>query len=140
MNRMVYNPQSGIYEQANEFPDMYNSNPRFIGNHDSDDSSTDSYGNNKYGNRCIGGNAALQPGYKGYNTSLGNRDLNAAVKLQQNSLKLRENKQREEHERYKAKEANTAANARICANNYKKSAQCAELKEQVKLQKMLQKK
>lgn len=136
---MVYNPRSGIYEQSNDFPDMYNSNPRFTGNDDSDDSSTDSYGNQKYGNRCIGGNAALMPGYKGYNTSLGTRDLNAAVKLQQDSLRSRENRQRDEHERYKAREAATAERAKICASNYKKSAQCAELKEQIKADKMLQK-
>jgi len=132
---MIYNPQTGIYEQSNEFPDMYNSNPRFSSNNDSDDSSTDSYGNQKYGNRCIGGNAALQPNYKGYNTSLGTKELNSAVKLQKDALKLKENKQKEEHERYKAKEANIAAKAKICEANYKKSAQCAELKEQVKLTK-----
>ena len=136
MNRMVYNPQTGIYEQSNEFPDMYNSNPRF---NDSDSESEDSYGNKKYGNRCIGGNTAFHPGYKGYNTSLGNTELKASIRLQQDAIKMRENRQRDEHERYKAKEANTAANARICASNLKKSAQWAELNEQVKADKMLNK-
>jgi hypothetical protein len=133
MNRMVYNPRTGIYEQENEFQDMYNSNPRFS-NSDSDDD-TDMFGNNLYGNRCIGGNAALQPNYSGYNTTLGTRELNSAVKLQQDALKFNENRKKTEHDRYVAKEAQTAANAKICAANYKKSAQCAELKEQVKIQK-----
>lgn len=134
MNRMVYNPQTGIYEQSNEFQDMYNSNPSF-----NDSDSEDSCGNKKYGNRCIGGNAAFQPGYKGYSSSLGNAELKASIRLQQDANKMRENRQKLEHERYKAKEANTAANARICASNLKKSAQWAELNEQVKADKMLYK-
>ena len=125
MNRMVYNPASGIYEQSNEFPDMYNSNPMSARN--------DGGGG---GNTSIGGNMAFSPGYQGYNAQVGRTENAAAVKLQQQSVSARQDFAQRERERYVQKEANTAKLAKVAEQNYK-SAQCANLKEAVKADKML---
>ena len=126
MNRMVYNPASGIYEQSNEFPDMYNSNPMSARN--------DGGGG---GNTSIGGNMAFSPGYQGYNAQVGRTENAAAVKLQQQSVSARQDFAQRERERYVQKEANTAKLAKVAEQNYKSSAQCANLKEAVKADKML---
>ena len=126
MNRMVYNPASGIYEQSNEFPDMYNSNPMSSRNNDGSG-----------GNTCIGGNMAFSPGYQGYNAQVGRTENAAAVKLQQQSVNARQDAAQRERERYVQKEANTAKLAKVAEQNYKSSAQCTYLKEAVKADKML---
>jgi hypothetical protein len=126
MNRMVYNPASGIYEQSNEFPDMYNSNPMSARNNDGGG-----------GNTCIGGNMAFSPGYQGYNAQVGRTENAAAVKLQQQSVNTRQNFAQWERERHAEKEASTAKLAKVAEQNYKSSAQCAYLKEAVKADKML---
>ena len=108
MNRMVYNPASGIYEQSNEFPDMYNSTPMSARNNDGSG-----------GNTCIGGNMAFSPGYGGYNVAAGRIENAAALKLQYQSVNARQDAAQRERERYKS------------------SAQCAYLKEAVKADKML---
>ena len=126
-NRMVYNPESGIYEQACEFPDMYNSN--MMSRRDDEYSS----------NTCIGGNMAFSPGYQGYNTSLGRKENNAAVKLQKQDMSARQTLAQQERERYLEREANTTRLAKIAEQNYKKSAQCANLKTEIKVEKMLDK-
>ena len=123
---MVYNPASGIYEQSNEFPDMYNSNPMSARN--------DGGGG---GNTSIGGNMAFSPGYQGYNAQVGRTENAAAVKLQQQSVSARQDFAQRERERYVQKEANTAKLAKVAEQNYKSSAQCANLKEAVKADKML---
>jgi len=125
MNRMVYNPASGIYEQSNEFPDMYNSNPMSARNNDGG------------GNTCIGGNMAFSPGYQGYNAQVGKTENAAAVKLQQQSVNARQQFAQQERERYLQKEASTAKLVKAAEQNYKNSAQCAYLKEAVKADKML---
>ena len=126
MNRMVYNPASGIYEQSNEFPDMYNSNPMSARNDGGEG-----------GNTSIGGNMAFSPGYQGYNAQVGRTENAAAVKLQQQSVSARQDFAQRERERYVQKEANTAKLAKVAEQNYKSSAQCANLKEAVKADKML---
>ena len=126
MNRMVYNPASGIYEQSNEFPDMYNSNPM---------SSRSSDGSG--GNTCIGGNMAFSPGYQGYNVAAGRKENAAAVKLQSLDAHQMYSRSERERERHVQKEANTAKLAKVAEQNYKSSAQCANLKEAVKADKML---
>jgi hypothetical protein len=126
MNRMVYNPASGIYEQSNEFPDMYNSNPMSARNNDGSG-----------GNTCIGGNMAFSPGYQGYNVAAGRKENAAAVKLQQQSVNARQDAAQRERERYVQKEANTAKLAKVAEQNYKSSAQCTYLKEAVKADQML---
>ena len=123
---MVYNPASGIYEQSNEFPDMYNSNPMSARNNDGGG-----------GNTCIGGNMAFSPGYQGYNAQVGRTENAAAVKLQQQSVNTRQNFAQWERERHAEKEASTAKLAKVAEQNYKSSAQCAYLKEAVKADKML---
>ena len=126
MNRMVYNPASGIYEQSNEFPDMYNSNPMSARNNDGSG-----------GNTCIGGNMAFSPGYGGYNVAAGRIENAAALKLQYQSVNARQDFAQRERERHVQKEASTAKLAKVAEQNYKSSAQCAYLKEAVKADKML---
>jgi hypothetical protein len=126
MNRMVYNPASGIYEQSNEFPDMYNSNPMSARNNDGSG-----------GNTCIGGNMAFSPGYQGYNAQIGRTENAAAIKLQSLDAYQMSCRSERERERYVQKEANTAKLAKVAEQNYKSSAQCTYLKEAVKADKML---
>ncbi len=123
---MVYNLASGIYEQSNEFPDMYNSNPMSARNSDGSG-----------GNTCIGGNMAFSPGYQGYNAQVGRTENAAAVRLQQQSVNTRQDFAQWERERYIQKEASTAKLAKVAEQTYKNSAQCANLKEAVKADKML---
>ena len=126
MNRMVYNPDTGIYEQACEFPDMYNSNP--MSRHSDDEYS---------GNTCIGGNMAFSPGYKGYDAKELKRSNDIAVKMQRKEQNARETFAQQERERYIQKQENTARLCKVAEQNYKKSAQCAYLKEEIKAEKML---
>ena len=126
MNRMVYNPASGIYEQSNEFPDMYNSTPMSARNNDGSG-----------GNTCIGGNMAFSPGYGGYNVAAGRIENAAALKLRYQSVNARQDFAQRERERHVQKEASTAKLAKVAEQNYKSSAQCACLKEAVKADKML---
>jgi len=124
---MVYNPATGIYEQSNEFPDMYNSNPMSARNNDGVGG----------GNTCIGGNMAFSPGYQGYNTQVGRTENSAAVRLQYQSVNAKQDFAQRERERYVQKEASTAKLAKVAEQNYQSSAQCAYLKEAVKADKML---
>lgn len=127
MNRMVYNPNTGIYEQTEE-EDMYNSNMM--------SRNTNSYDENN-GNTCIGGNTAFMPGYKGYNASVSKRYNNAAIKNQYIEQNARQTFAKQERERYVQKQENISRLGKVAQQNYKKSAQCAYLKEEIKLEKML---
>ncbi len=124
---MIFNPQTGIYEQSCEFPDMYNSN--IMSNN-----SNDRYS----GNTCIGGNMAFSPGYKGYDAQQAKRTNDAAIKLQYQEQNARQSFAQREHERYIEKQKNTERLCKIAEQNYKNSAQYASLKEEVKAQKMLE--
>jgi hypothetical protein len=126
MNRMVYNPATGIYEQACEFPDMYNSNMI----------SRNTY-NEDGGNTCIGGNAAFMPGYKGINVSEYKHSNNIAVRNQIKEQNSRQTFAQQERERYSQKQENTNRLCKIAEQNYKNSPQCAYLKEEIKAEKML---
>jgi hypothetical protein len=128
MNRMVYNPNTGIYEQSCEFEDMYNSNMM--------SRNKNSYDEN-IGNTCIGGNAAFMPGYKGYNASESKRYNNAAIKNQYIEQNARQTFAQQERERYVQKQENISRLSKVAEQNYKKSSQCAHLKEEIKAEKML---
>lgn len=127
MKRMVYNPNTGIYEQFEE-QDMYNSNMM--------SSNTNSYDENS-GNTCIGGNMAFMLGYKGYNASVSKRYNNAAIKNQYIEQNARQTFAKQERERYVQKQENISRLSKVAQQNYMKSAQCAYLKEEIKLEKML---
>lgn len=126
MNRMVYNPEKGIYEQACEFEDMYNSNPMSRNTYDEG-----------LGNTCIGGNAAFMPGYKGINTKEFKHSNSIAIKNQYKEQNARQTFAQQERERYAQKQQNIDKLSKIAEQNYKKSAQCSYLKEAVKAEKML---
>lgn len=121
---MVYNPNTCIYEEE----DMYNSNMM--------SKNTNSYDENT-GNTCIGGNMAFMSGYKGYNASVSKRYNNAAIKNQYTEQNARQKFAQQERERYVQKQENISRAAKVAEQNYKKSSQCAYLKEEIKLEKML---
>lgn len=129
MNRMIYNPNpnTGMYEQSEE-EGMYNSNMMLR--------NTNSYDENT-GNTCIGGNMAFMPGYKGYNANVSKRYNNAAIKNQYIEQNARQKFAQQERERYVQKRENITRHSKVAEQNYKKSAQCAYLKEEIKLEKRL---
>lgn len=60
-------------------------------------------------------------------------------KLQKQAMTARQTFSQQERERYLEREANTARLSKIAEQNYKKSTQCANLKTEIKVEKMLDK-
>lgn len=95
----------------------------------SDDESSDSDSSDCLSNYNIGKNMAFKKGYMGYNVSLSTKELNASIQLE-----TKKQRQKEEHERYKAKEADIEKKAKIIANDTKKNLMTPMFKTSLKLE------
>lgn len=95
----------------------------------SDDESSDSDSSDCVSNYNIGKNMAFKKEYKGYDASLSAKELNASVQLE-----TKTQIQKEEHARYKAKEADIERKAKVIANDTKKNLMTPMFKAAIKLE------
>ena len=72
---------------------------------------------------------AFKKEYKGYDASLSTKELNASVQLE-----TKTQRQKEEHARYKAKEAEIERKAKVIANDTKKNLMTPMFKAALKLE------